>query len=118
LWTDDPLLRLQSRLRHRMNKALQEGRIRMSAERVRLLTRQIRTQHMIARYYGDRLDGLYDVAIVGHTHHAAAFGDWFFNSGSWTGRTNDFLTISPNGQVDLLDWTHNGPQRKEEPLAA
>lgn len=115
---DDPIVRLRGRLRHRVNKALHEGRVRMSAEKVRLLTRQIRTQHMITHYYGDRIDDLYDVAIVGHTHHAATFGDWFFNSGSWTGRTNDFLTISPRGEVELLDWTSTGPQLKDEILAA
>jgi UDP-2,3-diacylglucosamine pyrophosphatase LpxH len=106
------------RLRHRANKALHQGRVRMSAEKVRLLTRQIRTQHMITHYYGDKADDLYDVAIVGHTHHAATFGDWFFNSGSWTGRSSDFLAISPHGEVEALDWTATGPQLKDEILAA
>jgi len=115
---DDPIVRLRGRLRHSVNKALHEGRVRTSAEKVRLLTRQIRTQHMITHYYGDKADDLYDVAIVGHTHHAATFGDWFFNSGSWTGRTNDFLLISPRGQVEVLDWTSRGPQIKDEILAA
>ncbi len=115
---DDPIVRLRGRLRHGVNKALREGRVRTSAEKVRLLTRQIRTQHMITHYYEDRVDDLYDVAIVGHTHHAATFGDWFFNSGSWTGRTNDFLIISPLGEVELLDWTSAGPQLKDEILAA
>ena len=115
---DDPVVRLQGRLRHSMNKALHQGRVRMSAEKVRLLTRQIRTQHMITHYYGDRIEDLYDVAIVGHTHHAATFGDWFFNSGSWTDRTNDFLIISPHGEVEVLDWTSHGPQLKDEILAA
>ncbi len=118
LMMDDPIVRLRGRLRHSVNKALHEGRVRTSAEKVRLLTRQIRTQHMITHYYGDRLEDLYDVAIVGHTHHAATFGDWFFNSGSWTGRSNDFLTISPHGEVESLDWTSHGPQLKDEILAA
>jgi UDP-2,3-diacylglucosamine pyrophosphatase LpxH len=114
----DPIVRLRRRLGRRMNKALHEGRVRTSAERVRLLTRHIRTQHMIAHYYGDKADDLYDVAIAGHTHHAATFGNWYFNSGSWTGQTNDFLVISPDGQVDVLDWTRCGPQIKGEILAA
>jgi len=116
--TDDPVVRLRSRLRRRVNKALREGRVRMSAEKVRLLTRQIRTQRMITHYYGDKIDDLYDVAVVGHTHYAATFGDWFFNSGSWTGRSNDFLTISPKGEVELLAWTPCGPHLKDEILAA
>jgi UDP-2,3-diacylglucosamine pyrophosphatase LpxH len=115
---DDPMMRLRIRLRRRMTRALHEGRVRTSAEKVRLLTRQIRTQCMISHYYGDKTDDLYDVAIVGHTHYAATFGDWFFNSGSWTGRATNFLTISPHGQVELLDWTARGPQLKDEILAA
>jgi UDP-2,3-diacylglucosamine pyrophosphatase LpxH len=115
---DDPILRLRIRLRRSMMRTMQEGRVRMSAEKVRLLTRQIRTQCMITRYCDDRVEDLYDVAIAGHTHYAATFGDWFFNSGSWTGRSNDFLTISPQGEVDLLRWTSCGPQAQDEILAA
>jgi len=118
LASNDPIVRLRVRLRRRVNKALQEGHVRTSAEKVRLLTRQIRTQHMITHYCGDRAEDLYDVVIVGHTHHAAAFGDWFFNSGSWTGRSSDFLTISPKGEVEVLRWTSCGPQLKDEILAA
>lgn len=118
LMIDDPIVRLRCRLRHSVNKALHEGRVRTSAEKVRLLTRQIRTQRMITHYHDDKVDDLYDVAIVGHTHYAATFGGWFFNSGSWTGRSNDFLTISPKGQVELLEWTSCGPQLKDEILAA
>jgi UDP-2,3-diacylglucosamine pyrophosphatase LpxH len=115
---DDPIVRLRVRLRRSMTKALQDGRVRTSAERVRLLTRQIRTQCMITHYLGDRVQDLYDVAIVGHTHYAATFGDWFFNSGSWTGRSNDFLTISPKGEVEAFHWTSCGPQLRDEILAA
>jgi predicted phosphodiesterase len=118
LEVDGPIVRHRGRLRRSVNKALHGGRVRVSAEKVRLLTRQIRTQCMISRYYGDKTDDLYDVAIVGHTHHAATFGDWFFNSGSWTGRASNFLTISPQGEVELLDWTTGGPQLKDEILAA
>jgi predicted phosphodiesterase len=115
---DDSIVRLRGRLRRSVNKALQEGRVRMSAEKVRLLTRQIRTQHMITHYYEDKVEDLYDVAIVGHTHYAAAFGNWFFNSGSWTGRSNNFLIVSPHGEVEVCDWTSCGPRLKDEILAA
>jgi predicted phosphodiesterase len=114
----DPILRLRRRIRRSVNKALREGRVRLSAEKVRLITRQIRTQCMMTHYYDDKTDDLYDVAVAGHTHYAASFGDWFFNSGSWTGRANNFLVISPTGQVSVLDWTRHGPQLKDEPLAA
>jgi len=115
---DDPIVRLRLRLRRSMIRAMREGRVRMSAEKVRLLTRQIRTQRMITHYSGDRIEDRYDVAIVGHTHYAATFGDWFFNSGSWTGHSNDFLTISPKGEVELCHWTSCGPQARDEILAA
>jgi UDP-2,3-diacylglucosamine pyrophosphatase LpxH len=118
LWASDPALRLRRRIRCRVTRALREGRVRMSAEKVRLLTRQIRTQHMMMNYSWERADRLYDVAIAGHTHHAAAFGGWFYNSGSWTGRSSDFLLIDPAGQVELLHWTRHGPQTKAEILAA
>jgi len=113
-----PVLRLRSRLRRGMNKTLRECCCRTSVQRVKLLTRQIRTQHMITRYYEDKAEDTYDVAIAGHTHHAAAFGDWFFNSGSWTERNNEFLMISPHGRVEVLDWTACGPQLKDRILAA
>jgi UDP-2,3-diacylglucosamine pyrophosphatase LpxH len=115
---DDPILRLRIRLRRSMIRAVQEGRVRTSAEKVRLLTRQVRTQCMITRYGEDRVEDLYDVAIAGHTHYAATFGDWFFNSGSWTGQSSDFLAISPKGEVELQRWTRCGPQLQTEILAA
>jgi len=115
---DDPILRLRLRLRRSMIRTMREGRVRMSAEKVRDLTRQIRTQRMITHYSDDRVEDLYDVAVVGHTHYAATFGDWFFNSGSWTGRSNDFLSISPLGEVELLHWTACGPETPDEILAA
>ncbi|MBN2316064.1 MAG: metallophosphoesterase [Sedimentisphaerales bacterium] len=71
--------------------------------------RRIRTRKMLTRYYQDKGRDLYDVAIVGHTHKPGRFGDWYFNSGSWTGRTNNFLCISPDGRVEVSDWDENGP---------
>jgi UDP-2,3-diacylglucosamine pyrophosphatase LpxH len=114
----DPALRLRTRLKDGVSKTLRESCLTTSAERVTVLTRRIRTRHMIWRYGEDRTGDLYDVAIVGHTHHAAAFGDWFFNSGSWTGRTNNFLVISPDGRVGVFDWSHHGPAVHGNPLAA
>jgi len=70
--------------------------------------RKIRTQKMLTRYYQDKGRDLYDVAIVGHTHRPGRFGNWYFNSGSWTGRTNNFLRISPDGGVEVSDWGENG----------
>lgn len=105
------------RLRRRMNRAF-DAYYRTPAEKVRLMTRQLRTECMLSSYHGDRREGLYDVAIVGHTHTAAAMGNWYFNSGSWTEQTNDFLRISPEGQVEVLHWNLAGSQPNETTLAA
>jgi uncharacterized membrane protein HdeD (DUF308 family) len=46
----------------------------------------------------------YDVAVLGHTHKPGRLGDWYFNSGSWTGPRNPFLRISSEGHVRYLEW--------------
>jgi len=112
------VLQARGRRQWRMTRTPGECRLRTSAERVRLLTRQIRTQHMIMCYWQDKAMDLFDVAVVGHTHHAAAFGGWFFNSGSWTGRNNDFLAISPEGRVNVCDWNDHGAQAADDTMAA
>jgi predicted phosphodiesterase len=104
------LLRVWNWLRCGMNKALRESCGELAAGRMRLLTRRIRTQRMLTRYYRGKAEGLYDVAIVGHTHKEGTFGDWYFNSGSWTGSNNSFLRISPDGDVSVFDWTDGGPR--------
>ena len=71
---------------------------------------RFRTRKMLTRYYQDRSQDLYDIAIVGHTHKPGSYGGWYFNSGSWTGRTNNFLRISPEGTIEVSDWDENGPK--------
>jgi hypothetical protein len=50
------------------------------------------------------------VAVVGHTHKAGTFSDWYVNSGSWTGGTNDFLKITPDGDIGVFGWSERGPR--------
>ena len=71
---------------------------------------------MLARYYEDKKNDLYDVAIVGHTHKAGQFENWYFNSGSWTGKTNNYLRIQPDGEVRAFDWDINGAKPNEETI--
>jgi UDP-2,3-diacylglucosamine pyrophosphatase LpxH len=104
------LLRAWNWLRCGMNEAIRESCNELAAGKMRFLTRGIRTQHMLTRYYRDRAEGLYDAAIVGHTHKEGTFGNWYFNSGSWTGRNNSFLRIAPDGEVGVFDWTDGGPR--------
>ncbi|OXU14477.1 metallophosphoesterase [Sedimentisphaera salicampi] len=42
--------------------------------------------------------------ISAHTHQAGMFGNWYFNSGSWTTSKSDFLKIWPTGNIDVLKW--------------
>ncbi len=81
------------------------------------LRRPTRTKKMLSRYYRDRMDDVYDIAVVGHTHKPGQFGQWYFNSGSWTGYTHNFLRIRPDGRIDVLDWTNAGPVPNTDRLA-
>jgi UDP-2,3-diacylglucosamine pyrophosphatase LpxH len=67
-----------------------------------------RVQEMYRRYREDREANGYDVAIVGHTHLPGRLGNWYYNSGTWTGQSNNFLRISPAGDVEVFDWTETG----------
>jgi UDP-2,3-diacylglucosamine pyrophosphatase LpxH len=57
------------------------------------------------------------LVIVGHTHKAGTFGNWYFNSGSWTGHNTNFLRIAPDGDVGVFDWTDRGPRSNETVVA-
>src|SRR5262249_31094342 len=58
----------------------------------------------VAGVRADLEGGEYDIAVLGHTHKPGRIGDWYFNSGSWTGPRNPFLRISPDGHVRYLEW--------------
>jgi predicted phosphodiesterase len=106
----EQVLRVWNWLRAGMNMALRESYGMLPTGRMRFLTRRIRTQRMLIRYYRDKAEGLYDIAVVGHTHKAGTCGDWYFNSGSWTGANSNFLRIAPDGRVGVFDWTASGPR--------
>jgi UDP-2,3-diacylglucosamine pyrophosphatase LpxH len=48
-----------------------------------------------------------EILVAGHTHLAGQFEDWYFNSGSWVGENNEFLTISPEGKIDFYHWRNS-----------
>lgn len=58
----------------------------------------------------------YDVAVLGHTHQPGRIGNWYFNSGSWTGRRNSFLRVSPDGDVRYLEWKEGRPIEHDVPI--
>jgi UDP-2,3-diacylglucosamine pyrophosphatase LpxH len=77
--------------------------------KLRGISRTLRTRKMVKRYMGELNQGDYDVAVVGHTHRPGEIGSWYFNSGSWTGPTNNFIRISPCGGVEVFEWSSKGP---------
>lgn len=104
----EQVLRIWDWVNRSMGRALRECYYMMPPEEATWLTHGVRTHRMLTRYYRDKAQGLYDVAIVGHTHKAGTFGRWYLNSGSWTGTTNDFLKISPDGTATVFDWSYRG----------
>jgi UDP-2,3-diacylglucosamine pyrophosphatase LpxH len=106
----EQLLRLRDWLVSGINRAFRGCYGMVPAEKARFLVRGLRTHRMLERYHADRAENLYDTAIVGHTHKAGTFSDWYFNSGSWTGSTNNFLRITPDGRIGVFDWGKRGPR--------
>ena len=76
----------------------------------------MRIKKMLSRYYNDKVNEVYDVAIVGHTHKAGHHGDWYFNSGSWLNGSNDFLVIYPDGAIGSYKWTASGAVSNTKPV--
>jgi len=113
----EQMLRLWRALANQLNRAACECRHLAPAHPIASMNRRIRMHRMLTRYYEDKQRDFYDVAIVGHTHKAGGFGNWYFNSGSWTGKSNNYLRISPAGDVKVFDWNQHGPQPNHTTLS-
>ncbi|MHC4131406.1 MAG: metallophosphoesterase [Planctomycetota bacterium] len=83
----------------------------------REVKRCIRTRKLLAAYHEELSDGLYDVAIAGHTHKAGRCRQWYFNSGSWMRGQRNFLRIHPDGSVDVCHWEKKGAVRDQTIIA-
>jgi UDP-2,3-diacylglucosamine pyrophosphatase LpxH len=70
-----------------------------------------RTQKMLSRFHRHREEGLYDVAVAGHTHVAGHFSHWYLNSGCWTKSLCSFLKIESDGRAAVYDWRREGERR-------
>ena len=68
-----------------------------------------RAKEMLTLYREDMEDNGYDVLIAGHTHHPGRIEDWYFNSGTWARKINNFVQISPNGDAAVYDWVNGRP---------
>ncbi len=75
-----------------------------------------RISELLPKYRENRESEKYDVAVVGHTHRAGQFEDWYFNSGSWVGKNNEFLTISPEGKINFHHWENNADVLIDTPV--
>jgi hypothetical protein len=58
----------------------------------------------------------YDVVVCGHTHKSGCIGDWYFNSGSWVGKNNQFLRVAPDGHVRYFEWRQGRAIEKAMPV--
>lgn len=99
----------------RMNKAVKEY-YSLSNDKFAWLKRSLRVRKMLSRYHDDKNNNLYDIAVVGHTHKACRFNNWYFNSGSWTGRTNNFMVIDTDAKIEVFNWTQNGAERNDSEI--
>jgi len=75
-----------------------------------VLPRQKRIEKLLLKYeLKKQIDGN-DITISAHTHRACRFQEWYFNSGSWTDQTNNFIQILPDGKVNIFDWEKDTPR--------
>ena len=79
-------------------------------ESIQVLPRQKRIEKQILKHEYKKIIEGNDISISAHTHRQCRFQDWYFNSGSWTDQTNDFLRILPDGKVDLFIWDTDTPR--------
>jgi len=80
--------------------------------------KNIRTKKLIARHQDYKNSHGHDITISAHTHRVGSFKNWYFNSGSWVGETNNFLRILPDGGTSIFDWTAVGPKKNQTILCA
>lgn len=98
-----------TRLLSKISRLLCLGGLGIPTEHLTPAQNPKRAQELLATYRHDKDQAGYDVAVVGHTHHAGRGGDWYFNSGTWARKTNSFLEISPAGDVHVFDWKDGKP---------
>lgn len=97
----EQLLRIWHGLKHDVGCVIDDYAQRLRDEGLR---QSIRMRKMMARIYLHRAQENYDIAIVGHTHCAGAFGQWYYNSGCWTKQASNYLKIWPDGHVQVYNW--------------
>jgi UDP-2,3-diacylglucosamine pyrophosphatase LpxH len=107
----ETLLHLGYRRHHRLWTQIQREFLQWPDHGWRRVKAPFRTRHMLSRFYRDRSQGLYDVAVAGHTHRAGHFSHWYLNSGCWIKPVASFLKIYADGQAIVCDWRREGERR-------
>ena len=77
-----------------------------------------RLGEMMSLYRQDKEKEGYDIAIIGHTHKPGRYEGWYYNSGSWAGESNNFVKISPDGDVGVFNWKQGKAVEIDIDLAA
>jgi uncharacterized membrane protein HdeD (DUF308 family)/predicted phosphodiesterase len=75
-----------------------------------------RLSEHVSEVRADVEKGGYDVAVLGHTHKPGRIGDWYYNSGTWTGSRNSYLRLAPDGHVRYLEWKEGHAVEREIPV--
>lgn len=68
-----------------------------------------RVKGIFSLYQKDLRQNGYDCLVAGHTHAAGLIGNWYANSGCWVGLRNNFLQITPAGEVEVWEWKNGQP---------
>lgn len=104
----EALLHLWHRMHRSFVNQIQHELFHWPDQGWRRLKAPLRTQNMLSRFYRHRSEGLYDVAVAGHTHVAGHFHNWYLNSGCWTQSVASFLKITPEGEARVFNWRSEG----------
>ncbi|MBN2512500.1 MAG: metallophosphoesterase family protein [Sedimentisphaerales bacterium] len=107
LETGEKFLRIWKTLTRQANRTI-FSHLGFSCEPITWLRCPVRTRNMLVRFYEQQTSGLYDITITGHTHQAGYFGNWYFNSGCWTRHIVNYLTVYPDGNIEVRNWTPEG----------
>ena len=112
LETGEQLLRVWKKLTRQVNNSAVEH-FGLSDETLTQLRRPIRTRNMLARFFKQHQEGLYDVTITGHTHKAGHYGKWYYNCGCWTRQHGNCIIIEPDGHIEVCNWTSRGVRKND-----
>jgi UDP-2,3-diacylglucosamine pyrophosphatase LpxH len=99
-------------IRNLFNKSAQVSSSLVPQKYLKIKDNTSRLQEHLEQIRKDRLNECYNIAIIGHTHIAGSFENWYYNSGSWNWIDNEFIWIESCGKVSNYIWTNSGAKLK------